>query len=392
MSLSRSFSLVKIVNRQEEKKKSIIVITHKELNNRRVAKRDTLNNMDDIKWLYFKGNKSVVLLTKSSITSSTKSGLVKAPAQWLEPFSFKFANAHDPKETSRPLKIHTTLSKSTTRNKESRSTLTTTIANKVTKTQSLLTTTGSQIKCERNLTRIAIYYSNKDELSCLAVNSTSYKCKDELLEAKFFKKLKKFYYVQLEPLTLSVEKLSCVPNRQKSTFDSIYLKQLDLLLVNNRSNLSLAEPQSLRANRSMNTRVKYVYDAEVPNNTTRYYTCNLITKSYNVRKRLVWRLYLMVKNESCVPEFSSHLATLPASLVLINDKKLPDIAQTTTMSSTKTVTDTKSNLTSSSDLNEPDYVEMSSMDGNVEVIHIGDEEKLYETTSSNLNFDSFKTF
>ena len=309
-----------------------------------INKRNTIKhqNLNDTQWKYFKSNKSAVLIIKNTTKNTA---IVKPPAQWLEPFSFKFkeelvnnegnvkwpgmryttlryfnneiiADSEEPSATRTPIDTRTTITSEETTNK-------------------LLNSSREIFTCDRNLTRIAIFYSNKDELNCMETKTANVtkssdvdlKCKDDLLETKFIKKLKHFYYVQLEPLLIARNKMNCIVNKRNKSFDSIYLKQLDMLFVNNSTNLTVMEKKQ-----SKMTKIKYVYDTN--QDQFIYLTCNLITKNNHVRKRLVWKLYLMTKNETCMPSFSFPLSPSPASLILIDDANENEAISTAKQKST----------------------------------------------------------
>jgi hypothetical protein len=204
------------------------------------------------------------------------------------------------------------------------------------------------VNCANNLTRVAIFYSGKDELNCIetvAAKSSHHadpdpsqvmlQCKDETLESKFLTKLSEFYFVQMEWLPVSKDKLKCIRNKKrnnrKGSFETIYLKQLNTLFVNNNSNSSSIPIVINETN--VRPRVKFVYDLPNAAGSTAddeiHLTCNLITKNYNVRKRLVWRFHFMTRSEECAAPFVTSLSLRPASLVLINDKEPPPLITST---------------------------------------------------------------
>ncbi len=295
-----------------------------------IKKRNLIKGEDlkDIKWIYFKKNRTAILITKSSqktkttmtslVTTTTTSTItnqiihsgnllnnmnnnVNGNAQWLEPFSI-------------------TLKKDEEESDEEEADLTKTTTSIMSHSQA-----SGEIICEKNLTRIAIFYSSKDELNCdefqSKESSNMLKCKDDLLESKFIKKLKQFYYVRMEPLLIHKSKMICQKSKKvKHTFDRIYLKELNLLFINNQTNLS----KNSRDMASLiipppSARVKYVYTSP---NKTDYLVCNLKTKNYNVRRRLVWKLYLITKHKSCLSSFTntSFLSPSPADLIVIENE------------------------------------------------------------------------
>ena len=128
--------------------------------------------------------------------------------------------------------------------------------------------------CQRNLTKLTMFYTNSDKLICyqLAFNTTLYKCNDDILEKKLVMKLGQYYLIQLKPLIVIKSKISCANSSSFFTNESKPLSKP--------SSIYYDEKQSL--------------------------ICNFITKKATNRKKLVWKLYLILKNQTCIP-YLTHL-------------------------------------------------------------------------------------
>jgi hypothetical protein len=144
--------------------------------------------------------------------------------------------------------------------------------------------------CERNLTRLTVFYSSLDRLNCseVARNSSLLKCFDELLERKLLDKLGKFYYLKLKPLLIPKAKTICVN-----------------ISINNNMSTNKIKNEMLE---SENNKMSSIYFNEIEkenflseNALEHSLNCTLITKKSTNRKKLIWRLYLLLKNQTCIP-------------------------------------------------------------------------------------------
>ena len=274
-----------------------------------------------------------------NISTSSKVA-VKAPAQWLEPFKFQKNNLNMTREIKKELfnnrnssifkdlrvdnqprlinknpseivsanvsdvylnSIDRTLTKLNQTYALLNNNYTTTSVNNIS-TKDILKSSNilninDYFSCEKNLTRLTVFYSSLDRLNCTSMtrNSTLLKCFDELLERKLLGKLGSFYYLNLRPLLIPKSKAICI-NR------SMPMLEPNQSLINGSA---LFKNQKLE---SETNQISSIYFNEIEkenylneNNFEHSLNCTLITKKSTNRKKLIWRLYLLLKNQTCIP-------------------------------------------------------------------------------------------
>ena len=193
--------------------------------------------------------------------------VVKAPAQWLEPFKFQKNNANSTRKNHQGAQnstnahhlgslrnqtaisarfvlqknesllnqtniYHNSIERTLTKLNQNFISVPDTM-HQTSQTTPLSPSTNSKIvkpsnklnindyfSCEKNLTRLTVFYSSLDTLNCSETirNSSLLKCFDELLERKLFDKLDKFYYLKLQPLLIPKEKTICTNKLHKNNF------------------------------------------------------------------------------------------------------------------------------------------------------------------------------
>lgn len=283
--------------------------------------------------------------------STSSKVVVKAPAQWLEPFKFQKNNLNtssEPKNLSnnqnssirKHLKddfqariilkntsqtepsnfsdiylnsIDRTLSKlnqtfinsmpSTFNNTTTRFSILSSISTKILKSPNILNI-NDYFSCEKNLTRLTVFYSSLDRLNCteMARNSTLLKCFDKLLERKLLDKLGQFYYLNLKPILIPKSKSICVNRSVTSFYFQTSSVGSDLLAINESASMKNENLQI------KNNKISPIYFNEIEkesylneNDFEHTLNCTLITKKSTNRKKLIWRLYLLLKNQTCIP-------------------------------------------------------------------------------------------
>ena len=203
------------------------------------------------------------------------------------------------------------------------------------------------LNCERNLTKLTVFYSNSDKLTCFEIltNNSLLRCIDDLLETKLVVKLSLFYHVQLQPLFIYKSKMMCSyrngtllkwsqaklqqqssqsyhHHRRMST--SVTTRSSSRLPVQHYSAEGSSEEDLNRAKTSSTynstlIKLKNVIGHKTNNHKTaeEEYTegesylsafdpreslsCTLITKKSTNRKKLIWKLFLILKNQTCIP-------------------------------------------------------------------------------------------
>jgi hypothetical protein len=207
------------------------------------------------------------------------------------------------------------------------------------------------LNCERNLTKLTVFYSNSDKLTCFEIltNSSLLRCIDDLLETKLVVKLSFFYHVQLQPLFIFKSKMVC------SYKNGTWLKwsQAKLAAINNQTIMnkkatttrpdhfsaetSSEEETTAYPKNSTLIKLKNVFQANRHHKTAQEeytegenymdafdpresLTCTLVTKKASNRKKLIWKLYLILKNQTCIPLMNgpNQPIALPPPLKTIN--------------------------------------------------------------------------
>lgn len=310
--------------------------------------------------------------TPENIT--TPQNIHKGPAQWLQPFQFKFDDSNDIIETEdKSTRIFNnqqtststieplTSSKKPKRTKSTRTSQTPSETINISSfssfkefSETTTTTTGSFISvnstnqndflknCDKNLTRLTVFYSNIDKLNCVESvhNQSLLKCIDDLLETKLIFKIGSFYFVQLQPLYISRHKMLCfyknntqVSGRSLKTTSQSPLEYDYEDEVNNfdqaRSNILVANSSST----STSIPVPRLIDNVSPPYSASPrmidgFSCSVITKKPTNRKKLIWKVYLVLKNQTCVPESSK----LPIDETLIATNMESSILSSTSSS------------------------------------------------------------
>ncbi len=296
--------------------------------------------------------------TESTIQKYVKNIHVKAPAQWLKPFQFQFETTNENFEeqivdgensvdnydysdsssqqmnmsigsnhsssttsTASTTRITTTeigvdfaadLRSSTDSNSIERNILVDSSTNKHVSDETPAFDQESTNKlniedylnCERNLTRLTVFYSNSDRLYCYnATNETLLKCIDDILESKLMLKLGQYYYIQLQPLLIAKSKMVC----SNSTIQEKY-EFLTKTSTTKYSTTKWSNTKSTNALIASSTATNSIYFDEFEKenylrkmNLKNSFVCNFMTKKSTNRKKLVWKLYLILKNQTCIP-------------------------------------------------------------------------------------------
>lgn len=198
------------------------------------------------------------------------------------------------------------------------------------------------VNCERNLTKLTVFYSSADKLNCYEVlsNTSLLRCVDDLLETKLIVKLSYFYYVQLQPLFIFKSKMICsfkngtYLNGSSSRKPTGITRPLTVTasqqqssteagnLMSESSEEELGMSPTATSTRtplgSKNATIKKLKNAlgktssslnlneyDEVNYLNSYdsresLSCTLITKKASNRKKLIWKLYLILKNQSCI--------------------------------------------------------------------------------------------
>lgn len=220
------------------------------------------------------------------------------------------------------------------------------------------TKSNNLIDCERNLTKLTVFYSNSDKLTCFEIftNRSLLRCVDDLLETKLVVKLSFFYHVQLQPLfiykskmicsyrngtllkwsqaklastnqqtnghnhagllrrtsTRSVEHYSTEMSSEESSNHLTRKTAFNSTLIRLKSVLSINKPKTVEE--EFKEGVSYL-NAFDPNDS---FSCTLITKKSSNRKKLIWKLFLILKNQTCIPLLNEpHLPVWPDSQTMI---------------------------------------------------------------------------
>lgn len=316
---------------------------------------------------------------QSSLLSTIRNVHLKAPAEWLQPFQFNFSNDSDPSssEYSSDLgekdELVAKLKPSNTTDSPHLTTPTVNLIDRLfltlgadqknfnltelslynssierslsklnqtftSKKYKLISGNSSHsssvnklnindyLSCERNLTRLTVFYSNKDKLNCFEAvrNASLLKCFDDLLETKLLAILGSFYYIQLQPLLISKSKVQCSTNQtfsNSSFFSSTTASSNQLTIeddeheeestnINNTATnetpfLKLTNPEQLAISATEPAPIYFNHN-EKDNYLSKIYlknslNCTLITRKSSNRKKLVWKLYLILKNQTCIP-------------------------------------------------------------------------------------------
>lgn len=150
------------------------------------------------------------------------------------------------------------------------------------------------LSCERNLTRLTVFYSGIDILTCVQPSNKSslLKCMDEILETKLILKLGYFYYSQLQPLMISKTKMNCT--EKESTNDEGEQSE-------EKRKVSLKN--FLISNRFKPKWSSSLIDAASFTGKS-LFKCRLMLKKASHRKKLIWNLYLILKNQTCIPNMN----------------------------------------------------------------------------------------
>jgi hypothetical protein len=217
------------------------------------------------------------------------------------------------------------------------------------------------LSCERNLTRLTVFYSNADVLNCHETlngnNVTLLRCIDELLETKLIIKLGFYYYVQLQPLYISTHKMNCNASVNTTKYDGgssstspsdspmskwptttskikITTSKLGSPLMNYEYE-DYADVSPKISNETLISQLNGGKSARTVNKADIEYlnkfkirkaslACTLIMKKATNRKKLIWKLYLILKNQTCIPseQFRSYnrLADLKKPTMVSNKK------------------------------------------------------------------------
>ena len=263
--------------------------------------------------------------------------VVKAPAQWLEPFKFQknepatinSTSIHAPNETKQALPLATnftqvTLYPSSTVKPNKTNIYVNSVERSLAKlnqtfisisTTKVLSLSASPIaslkalksdklnindylNCEQNLTRLTVFYSSMDTLKCFETlrNASLLKCFDDLLENKLVTKLGTFYYLKLQPLLIPRSKTICEPRASNSTtrtFQDPSPVPFSSTLANKLTTDKLVT--SIYFNE--NEKETFLSETKFVDSLN----CTLQTKKSTNRKKLVWKLYLLLKNQTCIP-------------------------------------------------------------------------------------------
>lgn len=287
--------------------------------------------------------------------NTTKKILVKPPAEWLQPFQFKFDNKTDPFsiESIKKLSsdnniktVHLKFNKPTVRARLNATTnllfmeklfqrlnqsITTTkaytdkISLNLTDYPMFLNSTtipnnklniNDYLNCERNLTRLTVYYSSSDKLICHSTpsktNLTLLRCIDDLLETKLIVKLGQYYYIKLQPLLIYKTKMVCSDDEidsSSSTETSIEsdarttTASLSSVEYDDESNQSTELLNSPDINQNLENSTPVYFNLNDKENYLKKLNdkdslnCSLRLKKPTNRKKLVWKLYLILKNQ-----------------------------------------------------------------------------------------------
>ena len=215
-----------------------------------INKRNTMENhkqTNKLKRMTTHLTTSEISSAENSVASTTTYIGIIGPAEWLKPFDFKFVNRKRPsKKNMSATTSRTTSTISTTASTVSAQMNFTTAANlsydqnvqaeravlkqsqgylnrkilnptteisEVSTRMSIMTMSKTDherlttkynfnindyLSCERNLTRLTVYYKSVDVLTCMQISNrtTLMKCIDEILETKLMLKLGYYYYSQ----------------------------------------------------------------------------------------------------------------------------------------------------------------------------------------------------
>ncbi len=79
-----------------------------------------------------------------------------------------------------------------------------------------------------NVTKLLVYYSNNDKLSCHKFNDSFLKCMDNALETKLNMKLSFLYKIELHPLYVCEDKVICINKiHPEAMFDCSFITKND---------------------------------------------------------------------------------------------------------------------------------------------------------------------
>lgn len=202
---------------------------------------------------------------------------------------------------------------------------------------------NKNLNCERNLTKLTVFYSSSDKLTCFEIftNRSILRCIDDLLETKLVVKLSFFYHVQLQPLFIYKSKMICsyrngtslkwnqvkpylqkvnsfhVANNQRRTNSTrshsskqflteiLSEKNIQNVATTNGYNSTLIKLKNVLGIHKT-TEEEYIkseayFEKFDPNENL---SCTLITKKSSNRKKLIWKLFLTLKNQTCIPLLS----------------------------------------------------------------------------------------
>lgn len=227
----------------------------------------------------------------------------QAPPEWLYPFQFKYEDSKELTKTStkKILKISKITRKLYTTSELPKVSFNRLLnANTENGTLTPNETIHAPMKnCEKNLTKLTVFYSNTDKLSCFETqfNRSLLKCIDDLLETKLMRKIGLLYFVQLQPLFIVKSKMNCFDSQDQAiNWDLSLPKNLDdeeEYETNTTSYLNLVQKEEMANSESHG----FLNDFELLKNS---FSCSFVTKKATNRKKLIWKLYLIPKNQTCL--------------------------------------------------------------------------------------------
>lgn len=229
----------------------------------------------------------------------------QSPPEWLYPFKFKYEdskelNKFSTKKIIKISKITRKLSTTTNFAKVSFNRLLyETNQNETLSSNDTLQMRNSMKNCEKNLTKLSVFYSNVDKLSCFETqfNRSLLKCIDDLLETKLMRKIGLVYYVQLQPLFISKTKMNCVDAQDLPiNWDLSLPKSTDEdeeYETNATNYFNSLQKEEIGISDSHG----FLSDFELLKNS---FSCTFVTKKATNRKKLIWKLYLIPKNQTCL--------------------------------------------------------------------------------------------
>ncbi|CAF0824560.1 unnamed protein product [Brachionus calyciflorus] len=283
----------------------------------------------------------------------------KPPAEWLQPFQFKYEDSTEFQLSSSTKKQHTKMSKitrktiTTTTSESSKITFTKILYDNLENVTANLNETvlnrETMRNCDKNLTKLTVFYSNTDKLNCFETqfNQSLLKCIDDLLETKLMLKIGILYYVQLQPLFISKNKMNCFDSKNNSIDWSMVTGPAKIEdEYEDETNNSLDYSTTRKSELSTSAESEgFLSDSE---NLKNSFTCTFITKKSTNRKKLIWKLYLIPKNQTCLQMNDIQ------SLSKINELKnfdLGNFGMFTTSVNTKKIPSTTTTLNNISNIN-----------------------------------------